>query len=297
MFARNLESIRVPEGWLMQEGQRGPRAIRRRTALALGNTNVVAWRFSPGGVHLPPSGRQERVLLHIVRKGTLAVRWDDEPQGAAPVRSGQAFFTRGDRADEARASSPGEVVTLTVPDELFPGRAGFAADGPVLVRSDSALLAPIADFVLRAVDTEATDLTAIGHYYLERMLQEMAVALSLDVHRLREVPTTPDMFTRAITIISAQCADPDISSASVAADVRISVRQLERVFRERGTTIAGELRRARIEHAAALLRDRQYDALSIDQIARYSGFSNGSSLARAMRAEGWEPPARIRSRS
>jgi AraC-like DNA-binding protein len=277
----------------MRDERRTARSTRR-AALSLGSTKVVAWQFAFGGVHLPPSNAEERMLLHVVHKGVLSV----PANGAqAAVAAGQAFFTRGGHSHHAHASSPGEIVTLSVPDELFPGRADFAKSGPVLVRPDSALLGPIVDFVLRAVDTEATDLSAVGHYYLERMLQEMAVALSLEVHRIRAVPTTPDMFARAITIIAAQCADHDITSVSIAADVRISVRQLERIFRDRGTTIAREIRRARIENAARLLRDRGYDALSIDQIAQYSGFSNGSSLARAMRAEGWEPPARIRSSS
>jgi AraC-like DNA-binding protein len=120
----------------------------------------------------------------------------------------------------------------------------------------------------------------------------MFLGLLIDTNRPAPAVRPQQPLTHALAVIVGRCTDPALTPAVVAQEARLSLRQLQRLFRERGTTVGREIRRARVEQALTLLRDRQYDALSIDQVAQFVGFSNGSSLARAMAAEGHASPTR-----
>lgn len=269
-------------------GRKSRSGSRRPPVVRLGETTVTEWM--PAIAERSPLG-EDRVHLNLVTDGAMSHGTVVDIRGR--LGDGWAFFTRGTRLG-MQGSEDCRLTTVSVPLEVFPGEFGTQLSGVQIVKADSGLLAPVRAFISQVRATDVAELTGVGRYYLERLLQEMVLALSIDVDRVGGVPRAPDVFTRALAIIAAQCGDPELSSRSIARDVNLSLRQLERVFRDRSTTIGGEVRRARVEHAVALLRNREYDALSVDQVAGYSGFSNGSSLARAMRAAGYPSPSSLR---
>lgn len=265
-----------------------PRGSRRAPEMRLGETSIIEWMPSARALDVL---REGYVHLHIVAGGNLTQGSVADARDQLSV--GSAFFTRG-AGLTLRTSEDCRLITVSVPSDLFPGSNGYELEGVQVVRRDSGLLPPVRAFIAQARGIDAAELSGVGRYYLERLLQEMVLALAVKVDRLAGVPRTPDAFARALMIIAAQCADPELSAASIARHLNLSLRQLERVFHDRATTIGVEVRRARVEHALALLRNPDYDALSVDQIATYSGFSNGSSLARAMRAAGHPSPSSVR---
>jgi len=245
---------------------------------------------------MPPTAvGDDRMHIHGVRRGRLIHRPAASETTPTSIPAGAAFLTRGHARRRVIVVETAEVIVLSVPTDLFDTRPSFAADEAVVLPADAPLVAPVFAFAEAAAGIEATDLSGVEHYFLERLLQEMALAISLDQHQTREVPRERPLFERALTILATQCADASLTATSVARDLNVSLRQLERVLEEHGTTLRRELRRARVDHAVALLRDPAYAALTIDRVAEYSGFSNGSSLARAMAAENRPSPARIRS--
>ncbi|MGV2982249.1 helix-turn-helix domain-containing protein [Microbacterium sp. AGC85] len=155
---------------------------------------------------------------------------------------------------------------------------------------ESPLLAPVSEFVVRAGD--AVDLYGFSAYRFEHLLQEMFLGLLIETSRPVWAASQRQPFTEALAVIALGFRDPALAPAAVAHEVRLSLRQLQRHFRERGTTIGREIRRTRVEQALAVLRDQGRDALSIDEVAESVGFSGGSSLARAMAAEGHVSPMR-----
>lgn len=268
----------------------------RGSIVQLGETSVVEWMPQGSEAALRPRLDAARVHLHLVASGVFT--WTGAAAAGREswsLQQGQAFFTHGDADLIVDMPGVSRLITVSVPRDALPERVMDAGAGLTRVRTDSGLLAPIYGFVSQVRRIETTELSGVARYYVERLLHEMVVALSVDLDRLGDVPRGSDVFSRALALIAAQCTDRDLSASSLARDVSLSLRQLERTFSERGTTIGAVVRRTRVEHAISLLRREDYDALSIDQVAAYSGFANGSSLARAMRAEGHPSPARVRS--
>lgn len=122
----------------------------------------------------------------------------------------------------------------------------------------------------------------------------MVIGVAVEALNLQPARDASDLFQRANSVIEARLSDPSLSPRSVAEQLNISLRQLERVFQANGTTIEHRIRAVRVEYAVCLLRDAAYDSMTVTTIARHAGFSNGSSLARALGREGYPSPARIR---
>lgn len=229
----------------------------------------------------------DALIIHAVLKGNLGA----SPESADAVEAGSAFLVLDARPSRIVAGRAAEVLSIVMPADVARG-TGIDPESLHLATIESALLAPAIDFMSRALTTARE--SSLVMYFLERIIQEMVVGLLIDSSRMTLVPKSPETVTVAVTLIAARCQDPALTASSLAQDLSISLRQLERLFAKRSTTVAREIRRARIQHAISLLSDQSYAALSIDQIAQYSGFANGSSLARAMASEDMSSPRKYR---
>lgn len=237
-------------------------------------------------LHTDLTAREPVLGLHLVRGGELVV--EDLGSGTETLPSGSAFVTQ--RATRATATRATKMTVLDIPAEVVKGIP--MPDSAAWRITESALLPPAVDFIVRAGEARDLELNGFGTYYFERLLQEMFVGLLIDTNRPAPTVRPQQPVAHALAVIAGRCTDPDLTPAVVAQEVRLSLRQLQRLFRERDTTVGGEIRRARVDHALSLLRDSRYEMLSVDQVAQHSGFGNGSSLARAMAAEGHESPTR-----
>jgi len=93
--------------------------------------------------------------------------------------------------------------------------------------------------------------------------------------------------------IDQHLADPDLSPASVAAALRISVRALHLLFEPCSTSFARTVLRRRLEQCrSALLNDLDRP---VTDIAFAWGFSSLSGFYRAFRAEFGMPPGDLRA--
>ncbi|MBK0417623.1 helix-turn-helix domain-containing protein [Leucobacter sp. CSA1] len=211
------------------------------------------------------------------------------------LTAGDAAFLLSSAAGELRSGIACELLTIAVPVEVLGDvRAVWPASGVQRVPRESMLLPPVAAFAARMLEGSANEVSGFTSYYVERLLQEMLQGLLLGASRAARVPQTQTTFPLAISVIVAQHSDPELTAVAIAEEVNISLRQLEREFRKRGTTIRRELRRVRVEQARKMLGDPDYAGLSITQIAQFVGFSSGSSLARAMSAVGLPAPSAVR---
>lgn len=128
------------------------------------------------------------------------------------------------------------------------------------------------------------EVSAVEAYALEQLLLEMGGASLLDRLGGGWAQGAPQavMLDRARAVIAQQCEDPDLTPAVVAHEVQSSLRQLQTIFSDAGTSLAVEIRSRRAYSARALLRDARYDVLTIDQIAARSGFGTAMSMRRAL---------------
>lgn len=79
---------------------------------------------------------------------------------------------------------------------------------------------------------------------------------------------------RARAFIAKNIGDPDLDRARVAAEVGLSVRRLNGIFAEAGSSISEEIRSKRLDTVAAALRDPRFECLSISEVAMQCGFNN-----------------------
>lgn len=82
-------------------------------------------------------------------------------------------------------------------------------------------------------------------------------------------------------VIQRRLADGDLDLAYVAAEVGVSARQLQRVFREEGQeTFRAALLRVRMERARLLL-EREHNPLPVVRVSTSVGYSKPSGLRQA----------------
>lgn len=105
------------------------------------------------------------------------------------------------------------------------------------------------------------------------------------------LPTDNDLIVGAIRFIRANLARP-IKVDDLARETRLSRRMLfQRFHDELGRSPVQEIRRIRLAHAQSLLATAD---LSIDQVARLSGFKDARYMARIFMAEFGKPPTAFR---
>jgi AraC-like DNA-binding protein len=88
------------------------------------------------------------------------------------------------------------------------------------------------------------------------------------------------LYRQLQTRLRERCHDADLTPAAVAAAQGISLRYLQHLFAQAGTTFGAELMRLRLEAARRLLEDRRWAALSITEVAARCGFAEPSHFAR-----------------
>ena len=98
-------------------------------------------------------------------------------------------------------------------------------------------------------------------------------------------PYTDKQFGRVCAIIKERFADPDLRPRDVAAEARISLRYLQKLFTQRGATCSGFIESFRMDHAARLLRRRVVARTRqpISAIAYASGFNDCSYFSQKFR--------------
>jgi AraC family transcriptional activator of tynA and feaB len=93
------------------------------------------------------------------------------------------------------------------------------------------------------------------------------------------------LFTRICEIVRDRFTDPDLGPCGVAAEARISLRYLQKIFTQRGSTCGHLINSMRLDHAALLLRRRAFadTGQSVAEIAYACGFNDCNYFSRSFR--------------
>lgn len=91
--------------------------------------------------------------------------------------------------------------------------------------------------------------------------------------------------------IEARFPDPEFTTAELATAAHLSLRSVQAVFAEAGTSPAAEIRRVRLEHARALLEQGH----TVQAACLASGFLDPGTFARAFRQRFGLAPSRVPS--
>lgn len=269
-----------------------------RTA-GLGHLRVASVRSGTQGCRRTPglARRDPDVYLQVglLTRGTARVAQDRREAALGPgdfaVYETDRPFHWGLRGD--RHLGDWELLVLTWP------RATVALDAGVSqqltarpLRGDTGLGAIVGRMLCDLV-AAPPELSAAGGVRLADEIAELVTTVAGEhVHPSAPARATDDLLRRIDAHIVEHLADPDLGPATIAAAHFVSTRHLHRLFAHRGSTVAREIQRLRLERCRRELLDPRGAARSITDVSRQWGFADLATFSRAFRgAYGLSPSA------
>ncbi|MBF4552278.1 hypothetical protein C5E07_12645 [Pseudoclavibacter sp. RFBJ3] len=234
-----------------------------------------------GPVRIENESARQRIVLGLVRQGRLTI----DPTGASHTITASGGFFLGPGAQSSmRFEEASAVILASVPAQVAADLGVRVSNHSGVLRSDTALARPVTSFleVLARLDE---DPTVLSSYFLQQLLHEQSGALLLSsegFHADVQVGTQ-GLYPRALELMIVRRADPDVSPSTIARDLSVSLRQLQREFHTHGDAPASALRRARAELAHQLLNDERYAQVPVTQLAELSGFSSSQVMHRVLK--------------
>jgi AraC family L-rhamnose operon regulatory protein RhaS len=178
-------------------------------------------------------------------------------------------------------------------DSLVPYLAAAAARLGHRLPSDRATAAALEQAEAQAIQGDALGIEAAAGYMragLAGLFRRIVEAIPADTASVQRTGP-PAAVERAAAFIASHLAEP-IDVAAIASHVRLSTRQLDRLFHEAFDMPTGAyLLHTRLERARYLLSDSD---LSIKQIARACGFAEPNYFSRIFRKRHGQSPGAYR---
>lgn len=278
-----LDLVRVPGSLAVDvEGQRYGRVGLWR-----------AWGRSCEFAMHPPADAEPEVAFVFVDSGVISARTPGESWRSL---EGPLIVVPTVRARRIRVRGVWNITVAKLPLRFMESYVPLMPNSVGVFKNTRMLDTAMHRFIDSVLHSN-TPGSAVESSAIEQLATEMAGAVLLDRSGPEWGQGSPNdvLRDRALGLIAQECTDPSLTPARIAAGVHASLRQLQAVFAQSGTSIALELRRARARAAHTLLSDSRFDALSVDQIAAKSGFATSMSLRRATEAVYQDSPSGLRT--
>jgi AraC-like DNA-binding protein len=153
--------------------------------------------------------------------------------------------------------------------------------------------------VLAGADADANTSASIAGMHIGEAVTDLAAALVAELAGL-----TPDenavrtaLMGHIRTFIERNLTDPDLSPATVAAGVNISVRYLYKLFEQDGMTVSEWIRNRRLDNTLRDLADPRLTHRTIAGIGARWGFRDPTHLSRVFRTREGISPREFRERA
>jgi AraC-like DNA-binding protein len=277
------------------------RAVFR--ASGLGPMQVVVMDVMPTTVHRTPQLISQAdpdmlKMLLVCGGGASAVAQGGQQARLSP---GEFALYNTRRPYEVRCGvddEPTQLLTFMFPPSLLPLSPGRLRDlAAVRIPATSGVGELTSQFLLqlaRNIDSYTpADAARLSTAALEILAARLAHELD---NRDWGTPETRRhaLLTAVQGFIQQHLGDPELSPAAIAAAHHMSLRSLHQLFHEEGLTVAGWIRRRRLECCRRDLSDPALAARPVAAIAAKWGFSSASDFSRAFRAGHGVPPAEYR---
>lgn len=231
----------------------------------------------------PPRQGDEQVLMHVVRRN--AWRFARPREGEHTVPAGHFMLQRmgPPTFEQARRTAATVLIVPTAPlarlilDRLITGPASSAEMRLLLGQ-------------LQLVEQTARDLTPAGALAARNALLELVEGVLRQQADSTEPHLGPALAQAVKDLADSRLADPDLSPSMLARELGVSVRTLYRAFAAVEDSVAGYIRRRRLEQASLELLS-PVGRPSISELAAHWHFADSSHFIRAFKSQYGRTPA------
>ena len=198
------------------------------------------------------------------RPGVMTMSHMPRVSGFAMTPDFRSLSIRMDREAIGLSSSDVDAVSRTV----FPLTEGL----PLMIGSLAA------QAMRMEQDLGPASGAAVAHSILD-----LTAAFVDDFLGRRTAPETARgaLVAGARRIVELSCGSPALTAASVADELKVSSRTLQKAFEPEGTTLARVITEARLARARSLMERDRTSTIGVAGIGARSGFSSASAFSRA----------------
>jgi AraC family transcriptional regulator, positive regulator of tynA and feaB len=159
--------------------------------------------------------------------------------GTLPPLSSLNFLTiRGQPATYVSEKGSEQWLALYLPRQAMISHLGFEPQGGLHGRGGTLAARGLRRFVLDSIEDEEPMSPRAGSY-MQLALYDLLGALFAPSHSRPISSRTDPLFARIRGVIKDRFADPDFGPLEVAAETGISLRYVQKLFAERGSTCSG----------------------------------------------------------
>src|SRR5260221_1858766 len=266
-----------------------PRSVHRLTALALKihggfaatDQGRSAYRYERTHRDVRLAGVDSYCALFQIA-GRSARLKNDQP---VQLEEGDIQLLDGGQPERYVSENGSEQwLALYLPRRAMISHLGFEPQGGLHGRGGTLAARGLHRFVLDSIEDEEPMSPTAGSY-MQLALYDLLGALFAPSHSRPISSRTDPLFARIRGVIKDRFADPDFGPLEVAAETGISLRYVQKLFAERGSTCSELVYSIRLDHAAhLLLRRASLDTgRPLSEVAYACGFRDYPHFARKFR--------------
>lgn len=225
----------------------------------------------------PPRQADEQVLMHVIRHNAWRFARPREGDHTVPAghfmlqRMGPATFEHARRTAATVLIVPAAPLARLIRDRLITGPASSAEMRLLLGH-------------VQLVEQTAPDLTLAGALAARNSLLELVEGVLRQQAHGTESHLGPALAQAVKDLADSRLADPDLSSSMLAGELGVSMRTLYRAFEAVEDSVAGYIRRRRLEQASLELL-KPVGRPSISELAAHWQFADSSHFIRAFKSQ------------
>jgi AraC family transcriptional regulator, positive regulator of tynA and feaB len=187
----------------------------------------------------------------------------------------------------------GRWLGLCLPRRSVTSHLGFEPEGGLCWRAGTSLAARSLFRLVLDASNEVDPSPVSAEVYMQLAVYDLLGALFAVSEFLTTSSYADKVFERVCRIIKGRFADPEVGPYEVALEAGISLRYLQKLFTERGSTCSHFIQSLRLDHAARLLHRRSLIKTKqpLSEIAYACGFRDYNHFAQTFRYRFGCPPS------
>jgi AraC family transcriptional activator of tynA and feaB len=189
------------------------------------------------------------------------------------------------------SKEPWRNLAINLPRRNLLAHLGFEPQGGCM-RPDGTPAGRLLFELIQSANEEPASASSSADSYMQLVVYDLVGALFAPSDQSCGSRHADKLFARVRRVIELGYADPDFDPPEVAARTGISLRYLQKLFTQRGSTCGQLIYSLRLDHAARLLgrRESLRIAQPLSEIAYACGFRDYTHFARKFRRRFGHPP-------